>query len=93
MMLRGFATSTLIGFARRKAGVSAVGTIPAALLTSGLSLILTRGRRPVGVAVAALGGFLLWREIEQQEREARLAPQPALPPPASDDASAATALR
>ena len=69
-MLRGFATSALLGFARRKAGVHTIGTIPAALLTTGASLALTRGRRPVGLAVAALGGFLLWREIERErERE------------------------
>ena len=65
-MLRGFATSALLGFARRKAGVHTIGTIPAALLTTGASLALTRGRRPVGLAVAALGGFLLWREIERE---------------------------
>jgi hypothetical protein len=93
-MLRGFVTSALLGFARRKAGVHTIGTIPAALLTTGASLVLTRGRRPVGLAVAALGGFLLWREIEKQESEAGLGPQPALPlPPASDDASAAIAPR
>lgn len=88
-MFRGVATSALMGFVRRKAGVQTVGVIPAALLTSGASLILTKGRRPIGVAVAVLGGFLLWREIEREQEEAR----PALPPPASGDASAATAPR
>jgi hypothetical protein len=90
-MLRGFATSALVGFVRKKAGVQRIGTIPAAMITSGASLMLTRGRRPVGLAVAALGGFLLWREIERERDEA--IPEPALPPPASADASAATAPR
>lgn len=88
-MLRGFVTSAVIGFARRKAGVPTIGTIPAALLTSGASLILTKGRRPVGVAVAALGGFLLWREVMREQEEI----ESALLPPASADASAATAPR
>ena len=90
-MLRGFATSALIGVVRRKAGVPSIGTIPAALLTSGASMMLTRGRRPIGLAVAALGGFLLWRQIEREQEEAN--PAPALPPPAPGDASAATAPR
>lgn len=88
-MLRGFVTSAVVGLVRRKAGVAAIGTIPAALLTSGASLILTRGRRPVGLVVAALGGFLLWREVVREQEEARL----ALLPPDSGDASAATAPR
>lgn len=90
-MIRGLAMSAVIGFARKKAGVSTIGTIPAALLTSGASLMLTGGKRPVGLAVAALGGFLLWREIER-ERE-HLSSEPALPPPSPGDASAATAPR
>lgn len=88
-MLRGFAVSALVGFVRKRAGVRSIGTIPAALLTSGASLMLTRGRRPAGLAVAALGGFLLWREIEREREEA--SPEPALPP--ASDASAATAPR
>jgi hypothetical protein len=80
-MLRGIATSALVGFARRKAGVSSIGTIPAALLTTGASLILTRGRRPVGLAVAALGGFLLWREIERERGETGGDAPESLPPP------------
>ena len=66
-MLRGFATSMLVGFVRKKAGVPAIGTVPAALLTSGASLVLTRGRRPIGLAVMAVGGFLIWREVEREE--------------------------
>jgi hypothetical protein len=92
-MIRGLATSALVGFVRKKAGVATIGTIPAALLTSGASLMLTKGRRPVGLAVAALGAFLVWREIEKADaEEARLAPAPALPP-ASADAFAATGSR
>lgn len=91
-MIRGLATSALVGFARKKAGVSAIGRIPAALLTSGASLMLTKGRRPVGLAVAALGAFLVWREIDRAEEEARPEPAPALPP-AAGDASAATGSR
>jgi hypothetical protein len=92
-MFRGLAASVLIGFVRKKAGVPAIGTVPAALLTSGASLLLTKGRRPVGLAVAALGGFLLWREIVHEQEQAKLALAPALPPPVSGDAFVATAPR
>jgi hypothetical protein len=88
-MLRGFAKSAAIGFVQKRVGISPAGTIPTVLLTSGASMLLKRGRRPIGLAVAALGALMLWHEIEQ-EREAAKA---ALPPPASGDASAATELR
>jgi uncharacterized membrane protein (UPF0136 family) len=74
-MIRGFVTAAVVGLVRRKAGVPAIGTIPAALLTSGASLILTKGRRPVGVAVAALGGLLLWREVVREREEAEVPEQ------------------
>jgi hypothetical protein len=89
-MLRGFAKTAAIGFVQKKVGISPAGTLPTILLTSGASMLLTRGRRPIGLAVAALGAFLLWREIEAEQDEISPAP---LPPPASSDAFEATGSR
>ncbi len=91
-MLRAFAKSVLVSALQKKAGVPRTGTIPGTLLTTGASLLLVRGRRPVGLALTAVGCLLLWREIER-DRAVTLAAGPALPPPASGDASAATAPR
>ncbi|WBO24032.1 hypothetical protein [Sphingomonas abietis] len=86
---------------QKRVGVSRIGTIPATLLTTGASLALTRGRRPIGLALAGVGGLLLWQEIERERRLAAdasrasepLLPVPGLPPAASVDASAARARR
>lgn len=64
-MLRTFAKSVLIGAAQRRVGVMPAGTISTALLTTGASLMLTRGRRPIGLALLAAGGVLLWRDAER----------------------------
>lgn len=101
-MLGSFAKSMVIRAVQKKAGVARIGTLPASLLTTGMSLALTRGRRPIGLALAGIGGLLLWQEIERERRlrmgEARpdaaeaTAPVPVLPP-ASASASAARARR
>jgi hypothetical protein len=64
-MLRTLAKSMLIGAAQRRVGVMPAGTISTALLTTGASLMLKRGRRPIGLALVAAGGVLLWREAER----------------------------
>lgn len=69
-MLRTLAKSMLLGAAQKRAGVTPAGPVSAALLTSGASLLLTRGRRPIGLALAAAGGLLLWREIEHHRATA-----------------------
>ncbi len=81
-MLRTLAKSVLIGAAQRRAGVMPAGTVSTALLTTGASLMLTRGRRPIGFALVAAGGVLLWREAERS----RAAAAPAKP---DDEAKAA----
>ena len=68
-MLRTLAKSMLLGAAQKRAGVTPAGPVSAALLTSGASLLLTRGRRPIGFALAAAGGLLLWREAERRRAE------------------------
>jgi uncharacterized membrane protein (UPF0136 family) len=83
-MLRTFAKSLIVGAVQKRSGVAPAGTISTALLTSGASLALTRGRRPVGLALAVLGGLLLWREIERD---------PVTPEPADAGDAAATAPR
>ena len=70
-MLKTFAKSLLAGVVQKKAGVTKIGAIPGTLITTGASLALTRGRRPVGLALAVAGGLLLWWEIER-DREATL---------------------
>ena len=74
-MLRTLAKTMLIGAAQRRAGVMPAGTLSTALLTTGASLMLTRGRRPIGLAVAAAGGVLLWREVERNRAAAAAKPE------------------
>jgi uncharacterized membrane protein (UPF0136 family) len=64
-MLRTFAKSLLVGAVQKRSGIAPAGTIATALLTTGASLALTRGRRPVGLVLVVLGGLLLWREVER----------------------------
>jgi hypothetical protein len=68
MLLGSLAKSMLMRAVQKKAGVARIGTIPAALLTTGASLALTHGRRPIGLALAGVGGLLLWQEIERERR-------------------------
>ena len=86
-MLGTFAKSLLVGAVQKGTGVPQSGPISTTLLTTGVSLMLIRGRRPVGLALAAVGGLLRWHELEEERRAALKAPaSPA-------DISAATAPR
>jgi uncharacterized membrane protein (UPF0136 family) len=86
-MLRTLAKTMLVGAVQKGTGVVPAGPISTALITSGASLLLTRGRRPVGLALAAVGGLLLWHETEQERRrEAEELLKKRLPKP--DDAAA-----
>jgi len=89
-MLGTFAKSLLVGAVQKGTGVPQSGPISTTLITTGVSLMLIRGRRPVGLALAAAGGLLRWHELEQ-ERQAALAALRKQAP--SADASAATAPR
>lgn len=91
-MLNTLANSLLIGTVQKGTGVTPAGPVTTALITTGASLLLTRGRRPVGLALLAAGGFLLWREVEKERADANL--KPVSPSRArSDDASEATGSR
>lgn len=88
-MLATFAKSLLVGAVQKGTGVPQSGPISTTLITTGVSLMLIRGRRPVGLALAAAGGLLRWHELEQERRAALV----ALRKQAPDDASAATTRR
>lgn len=94
-MLNTLANSLLIGTVQKGTGVTPAGPVTTALITTGASLLLTRGRRPIGLALLAAGGLLLWREVEKEQADARL--KPVSPVPARSrapaDASAATVSR
>ncbi len=89
-MLGTFAKSLLVGAVQKGTGVPQSGPISTALLTTGVSLLLIRGRRPVGLALATAGGLLRWYELDQ---ERRIAATTITTPPSSGDASAAKARR
>ncbi len=86
-MLDTFAKSLLVGAVQKGTGVPQSGPISTTLLTTGVSLMLIRGRRPVGLALAVVGGLLRWHELEEARKDALR----ALERPAG--ASAATAPR
>lgn len=65
-MLRTLVNSLVVGAVRRGTGISEPGVLTTALLTTGASLLLSRGRRPVGLALIAAGGLLLWHENEPE---------------------------
>lgn len=89
-MLGTFAKSMLVGAVQKGTGVPQSGPISTTLITTGVSLMLIRGRRPVGLALAAAGGLLRWHELEQARRAALVALRKQAP---SADASAATTPR
>ena len=95
-MLRGLAQSVLVGAIERgvggrNTGTPAGGAISTTLLTTGVSLMLVRGRRPAGLVLIAAGGMLRWIEIERRNAaKDGVRPRPA---PSAGDASAATIPR
>jgi hypothetical protein len=89
-MLGTVAKSMLVGAVQKGTGVPQSGPISTTLLTTGVSLMLIRGRRPVGLALAVAGGLLRWHELEQERRVALDAIRKQSP---TDDASAATIRR
>jgi hypothetical protein len=70
-MLNSLLNSALVGSVQKGTGVAPTGPVTTALITTGASLLLTRGRRPVGLALLVVGGLLLWREVEKEHEEAR----------------------
>jgi len=95
-MLRRLGTSVLVsaierGVGGRGTGTPAGGAIATTLLTTGVSLMLVRGRRPAGLVLIAAGGMLRWIEIERQNAARDgVRPRPAR---SAGDASAATIPR
>lgn len=81
-MLRTLAKSMLVGVVQKRVGVTPAGPVSTALLATGATLMLTRGRRPIGLALAAAGGLLIWRGVERERSEAR-AGEEAAPPAVS----------
>ncbi len=69
-MLRTLAKSMLVGAVQKRVGGTPAGPVSTALLATGASLMLTRGRRPIGLALAAAGGLLLWRAAERERGRA-----------------------
>ncbi len=60
-MLKTLINSVLIDTVRKRAGIPEPGVLTTAMLTTGASLLLSGGRRrPVGLALIAVGGLLLW---------------------------------
>ncbi len=78
-MLQTLAKSMLVGAVQERIGVTPAGPVSSALLATGASLMLTRGRRPIGLALAAAGGLLLWRAAERERSKAETAGA-AVPP-------------
>lgn len=70
-MMNAFANAVLVGAVEKGTGVRPAGPVTAALLTTGATLLLTRGRRSVGLALVAAAGLLLWREEVRREEEAK----------------------
>ncbi len=85
-MLRTLVNSLVIDAVRKRTGIPEPGVLTAAMLTTGASLLLSRGRRPVGLALIAVGGLLLWHETRPEAGDET---GPKLPPPAPASDTAA----
>lgn len=71
--------TVLADLVRHGTGAPPSNPLTTALIGSGASLLMTRGRRPIGLVLLAAGGLLLWREAAAARREAvrRARPVPA----------------
>ena len=67
-MLGTFAGSMMADLVRQGTGAPPADPLTTALIGSGASLLLTRGRRPAGVILLVAGGLLLWREAAASQR-------------------------
>ncbi len=65
-MLRMLGQRMVMAAVQKRLGVTPAGPVSAALLTTGATLVLTRGRRRLGLGLAVAGGLLLWREAERR---------------------------
>ena len=84
-MLRALVNSLVIDVVRKRAGIPEPGVLTTAMLTTGASLLLSRGRRPIGLALIAVGGLLLWHEHAPETPDVN--PEPRPPAPATDAAA------
>lgn len=89
-MLESLVKSVLVGAVQKGTGIPQAGAVSTTLITTGVSLMLIRGRRPVGLALAAAGGLMRWHELEQERRAAQVMLRRSA---AAGDASVATARR
>jgi hypothetical protein len=84
-MLKTMVNSFLVDAVRKRTGIPEPGVLTTAMLTTGASLLMSRGRRPIGLALIAVGGLLLWHENVPETVEVKPAPRPR--GPASDAAA------
>jgi hypothetical protein len=84
-MLKTLVNSFVIDAVRKRTGIPEPGVLTTAMLTTGASLLMSRGRRPIGLALIAVGGLLLWHETVPETAEITADPLP--PAPASDAAA------
>ncbi|USI74414.1 hypothetical protein [Sphingomonas morindae] len=82
-MLGTFTGSMVATLVREATGAPPAGPLATALIGSGASLVMQRGRRPVGLALLLAGGVVLWREAAAaRPRTARVKVRPATRRPA-----------
>ncbi len=89
-MIETMTGTMLADLVRHGTGAPPSGPLTTTLIGSGASLLMTRGKRPVGLVLLVAGGVLLWREAvaARGQREtavtpARPAPRASAPAPAS----------
>jgi hypothetical protein len=85
-MLKTLINSLVIDAVRKRTGIPEPGVLTTAMLTTGASLLFSRGRRPVGLALIAVGGVLLWHEHVPETIDVKT---PSLPPPEPASGAAA----
>lgn len=68
-MIETMTGTVLADLVRHGTGAPPSSPLTTALIGSGASLMMTRGRRPVGLVMLAIGGALLWREAAAARRD------------------------